>query len=751
MKKNVKNSLLATLSLSAVCALSMGAFGVKDASAEGATLLSGTTVDMYLIAGQSNAVGYSPKGAESESFENVWYTGEVNKKLDGTGANANMGDYTAYTNVTAGQGKSQSNIGPEYGMAKILNDYYTGSDKKALIVKSAAGGTHMAYTGGESATYGNWYPESLWGDTVNPAVNGATDPMGVQYYNFVENFKTVYTELKEEGYTPIVKGMVWMQGCSDVATANYGDLLKTFIDDIRTDIYEITSVEADKAMPFVIGEISTAINQTEESVLAFNETQRNVATAKTNAYTVPSKGLYIGSDGWHFTTESAIGLGERFGRKLVEVANVVPTEGVMVTGASVYVGNGTENGVDKSGIRFQVLAKKTLVENGAEIGALLLPADMTTATELKVDTTVIQNEEVEGTEAVTNQTLAADKWTESKYEGYLQTCVYLYNFPVNDYNREILASAYIKSGENYTYSETISRSMAYVALAAENDGVTSAVGYIKQYNVNYYGEDGETEIDGLDNVGVRYGSLIEKPADPVSATGNKVFAGWYADKACTEAFDFTKAVKGTTNVYSNWIDGYVFSKNGFTLFDDGVAAAGTGWTASAVLKGGNVPSSSLRLERGGIALKATHASGIRRYIFTVGQFGKESGMYLGIVSTEWTQNDNSKAIKLADTYDYTEDITLTVANYNNVLYFKVETASGATYTATYSAENFATWSASAYSAQSVTDFCYQCNQKDQQIGVGGLEAASSTVSYVSYAVGNDKAKAAAEAMGFTVA
>ena len=136
MKKNVKNSLLATLTLSAVCALSMGAFGVKDASAEGATLPSGTTVDMYLIAGQSNAVGYSPKGAESESFENVWYTGEVNKQLDGTGANAKMGDYTAYTNVTTGQGKSKSNIGPEYGMAKILNDYYTGSDKKALMVKS---------------------------------------------------------------------------------------------------------------------------------------------------------------------------------------------------------------------------------------------------------------------------------------------------------------------------------------------------------------------------------------------------------------------------------------------------------------------------------------------------------------------------------------------------------------------------------------------------------------------------------------
>ncbi|MGN1052097.1 MAG: InlB B-repeat-containing protein, partial [Candidatus Scatosoma sp.] len=244
--------------------------------------------------------------------------------------------------------------------------------------------------------------------------------------------------------------------------------------------------------------------------------------------------------------------GERFGEKIVQSVKIKPTGDIAVTGASVYIGNETtENGVDKNGIRFQVLAKKTVVESGAEIGALLLPADMTTENQLKADTVVIQNDEAEGEETITNETLSADKWLASDYADYLQTNVYLYNFPVNDFNREILVSAYIKSEENYTYSATVSRSMAYVALAAEKDGDDRAADYIKSYNVNYYGEDGETEIDGLENVGVRYGSLITKPADP--EISGKAFIGWYTDKAYNEVFDFENTtVKGTTNLYSKW-------------------------------------------------------------------------------------------------------------------------------------------------------------------------------------------------------
>ena len=233
-----------------------------------------------------------------------------------------------------------------------------------------------------------------------------------------------------------------------------------------------------------------------------------------------------------------------------------PTADIFVNGAAVYVGSEDEvGGVDTSGIRFQIFAKKSIVESGAEIGALLLPADMTDETELTLDTVVIQNDKVEGEEKVTKSVLDSEKWQDSEYDGYVYTWAYLYNFPVNDYNREILASAYV-AGDTNTYSNTISRSMAGVALAAEQDNDNRAAAYIKKYHVNYYGLDGETEIDGLDNVGVRYGSLIEQPETPAE-TDTHTFLGWYADKDCSAEFDFTKAVKGTTNIYSKWEEKYI--------------------------------------------------------------------------------------------------------------------------------------------------------------------------------------------------
>ena len=728
MKNSVKKWLLAILSLSIFGSFGVGILKINDVNAQNSTLLTGTTVEMYLVAGQSNAVGYSPKGENNQVFENVWYTGEVNKQLNGSNANVNMGDYTAYANVTAGQGRNINSIGPEYGMAKVLNQYYAGTNTKALIMKSAAGGTHMAYTGGESATHGNWYPKSLWGDTVNPAQNSATDPMGVQYYNFVENFKTVYTELKSEGYNPVVKGMVWMQGCSDVATTNYGELLQTFIDDIRSDIYEVTLAEADKTMPFVIGEICMGYKAGETAVQAFNEVQRSVATVKTNTYTVPTKGLYLGSDRSHYTTEGAVGLGERFGRKLLETANIIPTADILVTGASVYVGDAqTEDGVDKNGIRFQVLAKKSLVESGAEIGALLLPADMTTETELKVDTVVIQNEQVEGIEKVTNETLTVEKWEASRYEDYLQTNVYLYNFPASDYNREILASAYIKSGNSYTYSQTISRSMAYVALAAENDNDERASSYIKSYNVNYYDEDGITEINGFEDIIGRYGSLIEEP-ESIEGEVGKIVDEWYLDKDCTQTFDFTKTVKGTTNLYSKWIDGYKVGA-GQTMFfqDEPTAVAGEGFVVRFTL--GASREAGAYFNNGGLYVELGDGR-YHKIVFNT------NGVNLRLTINESSYGEKDNILHDSCSYDGNSAVDVTIAFYGGTYHIQ-----------------FGSYKTS-YDCMTGYKYINSANVFDttqtRKIGLcGAIESVAARFTNVSYEIGDDEAKAAVIAMGLT--
>lgn len=47
------------------------------------------------------------------------------------------------------------------------------------------------------------------------------------------------------------------------------------------------------------------------------------------------------------------------------------------------------------------------------------------------------------------------------------------------------------------------------------------------------------------------GETVSKPSDPTKA--GHTFGGWYADKACTQAFDFSKPIEGNVTVYAKWI------------------------------------------------------------------------------------------------------------------------------------------------------------------------------------------------------
>ncbi len=286
---------------------------VKDVKADGAT----TPIDMYLIAGESNALGSSlHNGKLTDEYTNVGYA-------DTTSA-------SSFENfkwsVKAGYGSDDTKIGLEYGMAQALNDSYSG-DKKAFIFKSAANGTALHDSQDDRS---NWYPRSLWEEGYDPAT--ANQPTGYQYSSFVEGFATVYNELKDNGYEPKVRGMVWMQGESDLGLHElYEELIKLFITDIREDIEEITGDEALSQMPFVMGKVATTFGEYEnENVPAFNETLDKVASSMVNVETVETADLIIvnqdgtvnGSDTQHFNGKDEETLGVRFAEKLLRYAGL---------------------------------------------------------------------------------------------------------------------------------------------------------------------------------------------------------------------------------------------------------------------------------------------------------------------------------------------------------------------------------------------------------------------------------------------
>lgn len=286
-------------------------------------------IDVYLIAGQSNAAGYSFHNGElNEVFENVWYAAETdrfrNGKYLGSSFIQSFMDFSF--DIRSGLGTLPDRIGPEYGMAKVLSPLYT-EDRPALIFKSAAGGTALRdICEWESEIYGNWYPRSLWPEGFTPNIERAT---GIQYDLFIENFKKVFGILREEGYGVRIKGMVWMQGCSDLGfEKEYERLLPVLITDIRRDLILITGDESLKEMPFIIGKIATTeASYNNPAVPPFNEVQQRVADGMAGVYTVESSDLIIvkpdgtnnGRDPYHFTGEDMVTLGMRFGEKLKEI------------------------------------------------------------------------------------------------------------------------------------------------------------------------------------------------------------------------------------------------------------------------------------------------------------------------------------------------------------------------------------------------------------------------------------------------
>lgn len=341
-KKSVGRALTAAVAVMLALTLFAGMrLGFTEAKAEEAKV-----IDMYLIAGQSNAAGYSPvydsDKDKIEKFQNVWYAGMTDNRLCGSSGSGYVGsDSTQSFNdfkksVTTGLGRNGTTIGPEYGIAKTINEMYADSDKQAMIFKTAAGGTSLLDDTRESSRdFGNWYPRSLWKDGYDPDIsaysptNAAT---GILYKLFVENFGRVYNELVDNGYKPVVKGMAWMQGETNLNGnfALYGTTLQAFITDIRNDLMEITGDDTLTAMPFVIGKIApTFAYYNNPNVPKMHEQQEAVANAMgSSVITVSTDDLIIvGPDGrmpgcpdnYHFCFNDALTLGQRFGEKILEL------------------------------------------------------------------------------------------------------------------------------------------------------------------------------------------------------------------------------------------------------------------------------------------------------------------------------------------------------------------------------------------------------------------------------------------------
>ena len=221
---------------------------------ENADTVSEKIINVYLIAGQSNAVGYGMdtgnKIANSDrrfvkGFDNVLYYGSL-ERWNGEALDEK------FQPVTLGMGVAQDRSGAEIGIASAIAD----KGEMNAIIKCAQGATHL-YPDTQyevSLNYGTWtFPTYIEKNNVNLSEN----PMiGYMYTRFESSVREGIEMLIAEGYTPVIKGVWWMQGEAEMFTTQmasaYRELFETLITDMRNMLSDATGYDCSET-PFVCG------------------------------------------------------------------------------------------------------------------------------------------------------------------------------------------------------------------------------------------------------------------------------------------------------------------------------------------------------------------------------------------------------------------------------------------------------------------------------------------------------------------
>ncbi len=329
------------------------------------TASSGQTVDVWLIAGQSNAVGYGlwenyPTDSKydadrtllTDGSENVWYYGK-----DEVQANYS----SDFVKGAFGLGQESIESGAEIGITTALN----ANGRMNAIIKLAYGSSYIyPNTSADiSKNRGTWTPPSY---IEKHGVSTVGNKTGDLYYSFLQTVDEGLKLLRAKGYTPVIRGMWWMQGCAETFSAEtsgaYQELLTTLIHDIRRDLTEISGTSCTE-MPFVYGRLyrkaginsSTSKYYRDETpylpaVQAAQDAVSNDTTLKnvfmvTSAISTGNDDVGTGvdlldpatgevmtpvqQDGWHYDAFTQQMLGEAFVRKASSVEGDITPYGIV--------------------------------------------------------------------------------------------------------------------------------------------------------------------------------------------------------------------------------------------------------------------------------------------------------------------------------------------------------------------------------------------------------------------------------------
>ena len=316
-------------------------------------------IDIFLIAGQSNAVGYTKITDRSAAYEfapelekgfsNVLFAGKT--RWD-SGASYEIHDFDWYKTTLGLAAISNGYMGPEAGMAKALSEYYNEeSGRVAGLIKFGHGGTSLMTVVNSSTSgsnrFGTWvspsYAKYYLGMEDATYNSGKT---GALYREFLKVVREKLIALVDEGYTNVnMKGLYWMQGENDRNNpSGYVSAFECFVSDLRRDLSamltELTGTEDDRGasqMPVFVGTISQTQNLNSSSAESVNKNfiamQKTLPDRISECYVVdnsayrisqynpdePSKPITagLGSDQWHWNQSDHLAIGYNVGKAIL--------------------------------------------------------------------------------------------------------------------------------------------------------------------------------------------------------------------------------------------------------------------------------------------------------------------------------------------------------------------------------------------------------------------------------------------------
>jgi len=178
--------------------------------------VSGKPVKVFILAGQSNAVGYNDIGELNTKSDNLdELTGKHSPILFWPGTNA-LPEFSGKW-ITLRPGVSEIAVeevykggcfGPEVGFVLTMHKAMTG--EPFAVIKYAVGATGIA----RSKDYHDYIPgfEKFDDKGNNWSPTLKCEPAGLLYQNLIKNIKTALDSLKSRAISYEISGFLWMQG-----------------------------------------------------------------------------------------------------------------------------------------------------------------------------------------------------------------------------------------------------------------------------------------------------------------------------------------------------------------------------------------------------------------------------------------------------------------------------------------------------------------------------------------------------------